>query len=790
MVKRIRLYFLTIIAGFVVSSNVVEAQVDTLSDPEIASLTSLDRRELCAEFERQLPWGSTVRLSKFRFSGGDLVDCLSAVFPTEQYSLEISDSIVVGGINFELWLVSDTAALAEAVLSDEEYEELEYAIEEYGYGGWSRYATEHANLSMHFRKHAKFAAVANYLEKQFGEIDTETDFRIDEILESNDSDIAIEGEDTKEASVAVDDSDTSVEEIFVVTSSRNKYGSNAGVLASAYDGYAIFLPFDNLTIRRTSIGTSTMSFEDEESEQTISRHYSLMFANNVLFDELEIDNSVLDGDLFVDDSFLPQIFITNSRLEQMAITNSVVTDLEVSYSSLNSMVSMKSAQIDDWTQISSSINSDLTVAATLFGDVRIDQSDVAGDVRIQQSRADSLFLSGTEAGLGISGDLVIRDSGFSGLSLEDVEVRQDLEVSTSNLEEFIAYRVSVDGRTRFNDNLFAKFFGLHRVTFSNGFDARNNQFVPPQTEPGPVFLYSYVDTPSIDLRSEDIPAFHYWASEFQLYDTSTPIDDLNSWGGLLDPVQNVTRAMEALQRSLDSAGNLAAANRLHYAENRRRLEDSRRAYVEWNSYPHKEDLREFEDDIKLLNEIKMVSHPRYDADLIPGITEELEELEKDASEIRTLRQSAFSERRTEELRWIVWGWTTGYGTQPLRLTVIGVPVLFLFSILMWFFVPFRFDPPPPDKDRNKYSLHLLEGPPEVDNQTAHSGRETLPAAFAATIRILLKIGKDPIVITTTTLFARVYVWALWLLGYYVLILITFTLARSWPIANRLLTTIF
>jgi len=164
----------------------------------------------------------------------------------------------------------------------------------------------------------------------------------------------------------------------------------------------------------------------------------------------------------------------------------------------------------------------------------------------------------------------------------------------------------------------------------------------------------------------------------------------------------------------------------------------------------------------------------------------VEELE----EART-GKSLYEQLTTREVwDWILWGWSSGWGTKIWRIVGWYLGFFGLFTVIFWKWGKFyRFD----NKDDSKFKLRLIVFPwqyftPKSVKQ-AYSGTPKIVNAIRFSMELILKLGYKDTTISGGGFVKSLVVFE-WILGYYLLACLVITLTNVSPLLNRLLSGVF
>lgn len=138
--------------------------------------------------------------------------------------------------------------------------------------------------------------------------------------------------------------------------------------------------------------------------------------------------------------------------------------------------------------------------------------------------------------------------------------------------------------------------------------------------------------------------------------------------------------------------------------------------------------------------------------------------------------------------WILWGWSSGWGTKIWRLVFIYIGILLFFGVSYWKFGKFY---KPTKTESSELKLRILSSPSRfyrVTSDVSLSKRSFIDA-LKFSKELILKIGRSNIIVTGNNFFKAIVIVE-WALGFYLLAILAITLKNTVPLINSLISGVF
>lgn len=282
------------------------------------------------------------------------------------------------------------------------------------------------------------------------------------------------------------------------------------------------------------------------------------------------------------------------------------------------------------------------------------------------------------------------------------------------------------GRTRFSGRL-----ALENVKFQSRADFTDADLSGITRGSPPSFSLSYVTFNDLRVEWTQLPRPGLWAQQGEQRITTAidpPRDDEES----PEPLEPLSRVFERLEAGFRDQGQLADANAANYHRKRTELLEARAEGLTWR-------------------------------------------------------------RLWLEAQWIFWGATAGYGTKLWWIVGWAALIDLVFTLIYWLGAGIHREPHPETQREHSVHLRLLDLPKHyLKEKSGRMIRSKLVDALRVSSVVLFKVGYRDTTLSGTVAGIQVHhlVRIEWAVGFYVLAVLTVTLANTQPLLNRLITGIF
>jgi hypothetical protein len=323
------------------------------------------------------------------------------------------------------------------------------------------------------------------------------------------------------------------------------------------------------------------------------------------------------------------------------------------------------------------------------------------------------------------------------------EGEERVEPPAKSSPEFIMRNVTFEDDVRFLRAALPVSMRLHNVRFKKGADFTDMKMIAAgDSKEGQRFGFSYVRFNEAKLSWAQLPAMNYWRD--------------TKWG---QPRSAILKDLEYLFRR------------------QKQLEDANTAFYHY--------------------EIERQKEQRVTASEMLGLQqgESLWSVVLNRNPLMSVRNEAIRRALVADIKWLLWGLPAGYGTKLWRLAGISLLINAMFAILLMKMgsISWRWSP----QAKGGSWIRIFDLPSAYfrgfdESFAVKAKRKPFFDALRLSSLLLFKLGRGEVIVEQKT--DRMHVrWLLrleWLMGYFTVAALLYTLSNTQPLLKGLITAIF